>query len=319
MSDPDFSQFAAQIRDFEHLMTPAGRVPWITRFIRPAHPVDVVLYLGCNILRTAHIGCDAVALFEALGIHFTAVAGPQFCCGIVPHRAGDIEGANGFAQATAAKFEAYGAKQIVIWCPTCKLRFEELIRKDVIPKISMVQASEFLAAKTAQFDFPRLPPVRLAVHTHVGSSQREAEAKSAIKLLKAIPGVEVVGVYSSPDLGYQCAPLLLPQLSPERFRSILDNLIQEARRMRCDKLVTLYHSCHRELCGVGEEALPIQNYVSVMAEALGCAHRDYFQEFKKLNAPDSIAAISRPMWESHGLTEEQALTLARKYFAPKKI
>jgi hypothetical protein len=62
----------------------------------------------------------------------------------------------------------------------------------------------------------------------------------------------------------------------------------------------------------------VQNYVSLLAEALGCAHRDYFQEFKKLSVPDTIVDLSRPMWESHGLTEEHAMRLATKYFVSKK-
>ena len=318
MANPDFLQFVAQLRDFEHLMIPAGKTPWVSRFIRPSRQVEVVLHLGCNILRTARLAFDVVVLLKNLGVNFVAIAGPQFCCGIVHHRAGDVEGGNKFARATAAKFEAYGAKQIVIWCPTCQIRFEELMQKGVIPAMPMIHASVFLAAKSSYFHSRPLQSTRLTVHTHVGSVERELEANSAIKLLQAIPGVEVAGVVSSPDLGYQCAPVLLPQLSSERFRSILDNLVREARKVRSDKLVTLYHSCHRELCGVGEEALPIQNYVSVLAEALGFAHRDYFQEFKKLNTPEGIVNLSRPMWESYGLTEEHALSLATKYFVAKK-
>jgi len=113
-------------------------------------------------------------------------------------------------------------------------------------------------------------------------------------------------VSSLPRSGISMRPGSVTQLGSMRFRSILDNLALDARRLRADKLVTLYHSCHRELCGVGEGSLLVQNYVSILAEALGCAHRDYFQEFKKLGVPDAIVDLSRPMWESHGLTEEHA-------------
>ncbi len=318
MSNPDFTQLIGQIRDFEHLMIPAGKTPWVKQYTKPTHPVDVVLYLGCNILRTAHLAFEVVGLFQILGVNFLAVAGPQFCCGIVHHRSGDIESATKFSQATVAKFESYGAKQVVIWCPTCQLHFEELIQGGIMPRFSMTHVSAFLAEKAAQFEFRRDLRTRLAVHTHVGAPQRELDAKSAIKVLQSVPGVEVVGILSSPDLGYQCAPSLLFQLGPERFRSIRDGLVRKARELGADELVTLYHSCHREWCEVGGTGLLARNYVSIVAEALGCAHRDYFQEFKKLGTPDAIVSLSRPMWGSHGLSEEHAQGLATKYFVPKK-
>jgi len=318
MSNPDFTQLIGQIRDFEHLMIPAGKTPWVKQYTKPTHPVDVVLYLGCNILRTAHLAFEVVGLFQILGVNFLAVAGPQFCCGIVHHRAGDVESAAKFSQAPVAKFESYGAKQVVIWCPTCQLHFEELIQGGIMPRFSMIHVSAFLAEKVAQLEFRRDLRTRLAVHTHVGAPQRELDAKSAIKALQSVPGVEVVGILSSPDLGYQCAPSLLLQLGPERFRSIRDGLAHKARELGADELVTLYHSCHREWCEVGGTGLLVRNYVSIVAEALGCAHRDYFQEFKKLSTPDAIVALSRPMGESYGLSEERAKELVTKYFMPTK-
>jgi len=318
MSNPDFTQLIGQIRDFEHLMIPAGKAPWVTQYTKPSHPVDVVLYLGCNIIRTAHLAFEVVALFQILGIKFLAVAGPQFCCGIVHHRSGDVENAANFSQATVAKLESYGAKQVVIWCPTCQLHFEELIQGGIMPRFPMTHVSAFLAGKAAQFEFRRDLPTRVAVHTHIGAPQRELDAQAAIKVLQSIPGVEVVGALSSPDLGYQCAPNLLTQLGPERFRSIRDGLFRRAGGLGADELVTLYHSCHREWCGVGGTGLLVRNYVSIVAEALGCAHRDYFQEFKKLSTPDAVVSLSRPMWASHGLSEEQARGLVTKYFVPKK-
>jgi Fe-S oxidoreductase len=318
MSHPDFTQLIGQIQDFEHLMIPAGKPPWDKQYTRPTHQVDVVLYLGCNILRTAHLAFEVVHLFQALGVNFVAVTGPQFCCGILHHRAGDVDGATKFTQATVARFESYGAKQVVIWCPTCQLHFEEFIRRGIMPRFSMTHASAFLAEKVAQFEFRRDLPARIAVHTHVGTFQRELDAKSAIKVLQGVPGVEVVGILSSPDLGYQCAPSLLLQLGSERFRSIRDDLARKARELGADELVTIYHSCHREWCEVAGTGLLVRNYISILAEAVGCAHRDYFQEYKKLSTPDAIVALSRPMWESYGLSEEHAKELVSKYFVPKK-
>ena len=217
-----------------------------------------------------------------------------------------------------SKLEAYGAKKVILWCPSCQLHFGDLILGETIPRFPMTHVSAFLAEKAAQFKFQRDVRTRVAVHTHVGTPQRELDAISAINVLQSVPGVEVVGALSSPDLGYQCLPSQLPQLGPERFRSTRDGLVSKAREWGADELVTLYHSCHREWCEVAGAGLRVRNYVSILAEALGCAQRDYFQEFKKLGKPDAIAALARPIWESHGLSEERAKELAAKYFPSNK-
>ena len=318
MSRLDFTEHINQIRDFKLLMVPAGETPWAEQCTKPVHPVDIVLYLGCNILRTAHLAYEVIEVFQALGVNFAAVGGHQFCCGIVHHRAGDVDGATRFTQATVAKLASYGAKQIVIWCPTCQLRFEEFIQKGIVPRFPIVHATAFLAGKAAQLHFHRGVPTRVAIHSHVGKPQRELDENAVIRVLQVVPGVEVVGTLSSPDLDYHCSPSLLKQLGPDRFRSIRDDLVRKARKLGADVLVTLYHSCHREWCEVSEAGLAVRNYISIVAEALGHARRDYFQEFKRLHDPKAIAALARPVWETHGLSEGQAKELAIRYFAPRK-
>jgi hypothetical protein len=63
---------------------------------------------------------------------------------------------------------------------------------------------------------------------------------------------------------------------------------------------------------------PVLTLWAVVAEVLGRARRDSFQEFKKLHDPDAIVALSRPVWETHGLSKGQAKELAIRHFAPGK-
>jgi hypothetical protein len=108
------------------------------------------------------------------------------------------------------------------------------------------------------------------------------------------------------------------KLGVEGFRSVRDDLVRKARELDADTLATLYHSCHREWCEVGEAGLKVRNYISIVAEALCCGRRDFFQEYKKLRDPDAIAAMSRPVWETRGLSEGQAKELAGRYFSPRR-
>ena len=55
---------------------------------------DVVLYLGCNVLRTSHMVRTVTAIFDRLGLDYVAVGGPTYCCGIQHHKQGDVASAD---------------------------------------------------------------------------------------------------------------------------------------------------------------------------------------------------------------------------------
>jgi Fe-S oxidoreductase len=318
MANEAFTRHVGEIRDFKQLLIPAGQTLWLERHDTPSHPVDVLLYMGCNILRTAHLAYEVVAVFQALGIKFTAVTGPQYCCGAVQQRAGDTEGALRISRSRVAQFQSSGAKQVVMWCPTCQIRFEEAMQKGIVPRFPLTHATAFLTEKINQLSFKRDLPARVALHGHVGKPQRELDSQSAARVLESVPGVKVVGVLSSSQLEYQCGAVVLTQLGPEGFRSIREDHVRGARELGADTIATLYHSCQREWCEVGEASLKVRNYISIVAEALGCGHRDSFQEYKKLGDPEAIAALSRPVWETHGLSEGQAREVAARCFGPRK-
>ena len=235
MANPAFTKHVGEIREFKQLMVPAGETPWLERHDPSSHSVDVLLYLGCNILRTAHLAYQTVAVFQSLGIKFTTVAGPQYCCGVVHQRAGDTDGAVRISQSTVARFQSFGAKEVVIWCPTCQIRFEEAMQKGIVPRLPLTHTTAFLAGKIGRLSFGRDLPARIALHGHVGKPQREMDTQSAARVLQSVPGVQVVGILSSPQLDFQCAPVLLTQLGPEGFRSVRDDLVRKARELaaRC--------------------------------------------------------------------------------------
>jgi len=63
MANEALTRHVSEIQDFKHQMIPAGKTPWLERKAAPSTPVDVFLYLGCTILRTAHLAYEVVAVF----------------------------------------------------------------------------------------------------------------------------------------------------------------------------------------------------------------------------------------------------------------
>ena len=44
-------------------------------------PAKVVLYLGCNVLRTTHLMRTMMDVFKLLDVDFVSVGGASYCCG----------------------------------------------------------------------------------------------------------------------------------------------------------------------------------------------------------------------------------------------
>jgi hypothetical protein len=79
-------------------------------------------------------------------------------------------------------------------------------------------------------------------------------------------------------------------------------------------VATIYHSCHREWSDMEVPGLALGNYISLVSEALGIAEHDHYQQYRRNRSVDATADAAREAWQSHGSTEEEARTHARKHF-----
>lgn len=90
----------------------------------------------------------------------------------------------------------------------------------------------------------------------------------------------------------------------------------ETRQRNADTLVTVSHACQREWCDVGDETLAVRNYISLVAESLGCTRSyevDSLGSLKRTGDPQTIIERTQANWSSHGLTEEQATEVVHQY------
>ncbi len=319
MSQFNYAAYFSRFRDIERLVLHPEEVTWTETFIPPSKPVDVLLYLGCNVLITGHLAAEVVDVFKRLPVAFEAVGGLQFCCGIAHHRQGDLEAGARLSRATVEKFLAYGAQTLVMWCPSCMLHFDEVILPRVAPDLPMrvTHATAFLAEHVSALRFERRVDARVALHVHTGRAQQEDDARAARRLLMAVPGVEFCSTVGLPELGYHCTT---PPTADARRRFVRyrGELLSRARELGADTLVTIYHSCHREWCEAETPALPIRHYISLVAEALGCPREDRYKAMRRASV-DDVVEMSRPRWQAHGWDETRAREVAARYFGGERL
>src|SRR5207244_7093069 len=80
----DYAKHFSEQKILHDLMTTPDERTWkLTAPEREPERRSIVLYLGCNVLRTSHMIRTVTALFDHLGLDYVAVGGVTYCCGIV--------------------------------------------------------------------------------------------------------------------------------------------------------------------------------------------------------------------------------------------
>lgn len=322
-----YNAYYRRVQATKALQLPADRVSWVEHAVVPERSYEVVLYLGCNILRTPDIAADVTWVFQRLGLDFVATAGVQFCCGITWHRAGDDEPGRGVSRRSIERLAAYSPRTVVFWCPSCTVHFEDIVlgRDGREVPFQMTHCTTFLAerARRGELDLRREVPRRVALHTHVGrdgheTGQRRAreDRESCAELLREIPGIELAGeIQAPPEFDYDCG-MSSTSLERPRWLAIRAALLGQARELGADTIVTISHACQREWCDAGDEGLQVRNYISLVADALGIERGypvDALGDYKRMSDSESIVEAGRAAWSSHGLNEEAARAIVGSY------
>jgi Fe-S oxidoreductase len=266
---------------------------------------DFVFYTGCNLLKTPHIALLALDIMDALGISYQVMGGPTHCCGVIQLRTGDTDVSANMAANTFGKLAQ--SAQVLSWCPSCHVQFTEVMmpayeRSVGSRPFEMTPFMRFLGSRIDDLrPLLRHPvPMRVALHRHPGIP---GVVEAALRLLEAVPGVEVV------DLGVPAIGLMSNALRtlPDYKRQLQLQELEAARDAGVDALVAVYHADHRELCAHERDwPFVVINLLEVVAASMGIARPDHYKRLKILQDVDLIVAECRDLLDHHGIRDEAA-------------
>src|SRR5258705_10792778 len=77
----DYGKYFGEIKLTHDLLSKKEERTWLLKPPRDGERHDVVLYLGCNVLRTSHLVETVGAGFNRLGLDYVPAGGPTYCCG----------------------------------------------------------------------------------------------------------------------------------------------------------------------------------------------------------------------------------------------
>jgi len=244
---------------------------WLLKMPDSPRATENLIYLGCNILKTLHLVQTLTLLLDSLGVDYLAVGGPAFCCGISHRREGNLDAGQRMFDRSQQGFEAFQPSTLVNWCPSCEERLHEMVPNLGVLPYEVVHFTEFLATLLAKVEWQQPVPLKCALHAHYGSEDSDRETAFARQLLGMIPGIEVVELSDYLQLGAHCSAQRVSGLSRPRFRQLIESQVAEARVLGAGALVSVYHSCHRELARYAAGQVEVLNYTTLVARALGIA------------------------------------------------
>ncbi|PWU24356.1 MAG: hypothetical protein C5B48_06785 [Candidatus Rokuibacteriota bacterium] len=310
----DYKRHFGEITLTQDLTTlPEERTWRLTPPARGGEPHRIVLYLGCNVLRTSHMIRTITAIFDQLALDYVAVGGPTYCCGIVHHRQGDTAASAGMSQRTIELLERYEPEEVVMWCPSCIYFYDE-VRQARLP-FPVRHAAEFLVAQLPKLAFRARLDGRVALHYHGSSEPRRREGHAGRQLLEAVPGLEYVDIEPDPRFGRSCTAEVQTQVGLQEWNAMVRDQIEQAHAAGAGTLATIYHGCQRLLCGFESEGrIVIEHYLSVFARSLGIEFEDTYKKYRLWQDPERTLADTAPCQRASNVDPARARSLVEQTF-----
>lgn len=320
--DFDYPDFYRAMVEREHLQVAKDEAKWTEQHAGDDTKVDVLLNFGCNARQTPHLMRAAVAVFEALGVNFAAVAGQQFCCGKPYSGQGLKEAAQGVVTASVKRMASYHPERAIQWCSACEMQFHDIVVPESMIKFQSDGLAAYLIEKLDamgdKVPWKKDVKIKAALHGHLGEHVvRDGHPPIVTQLLQRVPGVEVIEFAKTEALNIcDNQGLKIAKITDAEYKAAQKALEDYLTSVGADTLVTFYHSCTRELSKFKSPRLPIRHFISVIAEALGVDTPDRFSEYWQLGDEKKVLELSRPNWESWGIDEDEAKRLVHRYFVP---
>jgi len=310
----DYKRYFGEIAVVRDLTTMPEETRWRTAAPGPrAGRHAIVLYLGCNVLRTSHMAQTITAIFDRLGLDYVAVGGPTYCCGIVHHQQGDTLAGGGMADHTIKLLERYGPEEVVMWCPSCIYFYDEVRQARLRFKVS--HAAEFLVSRLAELTLTYPVNASVALHYHSASEPRRREGLAGERLLEAVPGLRYVAIEPDARFGQSCTPAVQQQVGLEAWNRMVRDEIDRAGAAGADILATIYHGCQRYLCVFEpERPIAIEHYLSVFARGLGIEFEDKFKKYRLWQDPERVLAETTPCQQANHVDAASARVVVEEAF-----
>ncbi len=249
-----------------------------------------LFWYGCNMTRHAEIIRLGERLLRCVGTEAEPVGGPGACCGSPKESEPRISEA--MATRTMAGFAARGAGKVLTWCPSCHMNLEDFMAPVSGAAFTHAHLCEALheGREALRPLMVNRVPARVLLDAHAGFNDRAEVNRLIPELLRLVPGVEVLA-HPYRAHSYMCFGLAGVPGALDAHKA---RLLEATRETGADTVVTIFHSCHRELVGLERtHGLRVLNWVHLLAEGAGWEYRDDYKDWRNSDDPRAAMGAAR--------------------------
>jgi Fe-S oxidoreductase len=316
----DYAAHFAHVRNVADLIRDPDTEAWVSNTPSQPEHHQYVIWLGCNVTRTAHIAESLNDILRHVGADFVALGGPTYCCGAVHQSRGAKPVGDNMLRQTMKKFDTYTPERMLNWCPSCDTQLRKTPSEQLTETAKNRETVTTFLAKILTKDWFKVAvPLKVAIHAHSGTPDEEADRLAAHEILSRIPSLEIVEIPPVTIVPRHCSEVSINRLGPAIYEEEMRDLFHRAKAAGADHIVSIYHSCHRQMVliqpGAPEQGLEIVNYLSLIARSLGLAEReDKFAELARHSDVDAMMQSVSANIQTHGLEEDKARKALTRQF-----
>ncbi|NVM53319.1 MAG: (Fe-S)-binding protein [Candidatus Helarchaeota archaeon] len=186
----------------------AKRASWIVESLKLKDTADVLYFVGCtSSYRESEIATDMLDLLMKMDVAVT-VSSDEWCCGSPLIRTGQLKLVKELAEHNMEMIKNIGAKDVVFSCAGCYRTFKEdyepILGK--VPEFGLYHVTDFIVKliEEGKIKFKEGDPVKITYHDPCHIGRHCGIYDSPRKVLKAIPGIELVEMKRNKENAWCC-------------------------------------------------------------------------------------------------------------------
>lgn len=293
-------------------ITPEQR-PWVTdtRRQEPA-PAKTVLFTGCTGIMQPDLVHTALDIIHRFDPTAKALGGIDYCCGDTTLRAGKTQLAKDQFFELVEGLSAFSPENVVFLCPTCKMYFD-LYRPET--NWSRYFVTSFLADHLNELgpfaEIKATVTIHDACHLVRGA---EPESESPRKLLKSIPGIEIIEMENNREDGICCGATAMAALGDAgvKYRS---QRLKQAKDSGAE-IMSLYCPACQSIFSLERPNLPfeVKSIIKILGQSMGIVHHDKILTYLSYHDHQRVLSEAEACIQASELPEAELRYFASKYF-----
>jgi Fe-S oxidoreductase len=293
-------------------ITPEER-PWVTDVSKQeTAPSKTVLFVGCTGIMQPDLVLTTLEIIRRLDPTVKALGGVDYCCGDTTLRAGKTQSARDHFIRLLEGLNAFSPEEVVFLCPTCKMHFDLVAPKTTW---SWHFVTNFLADHVKELGFLAEVKATVTIHDacHLVRGE-EPEFESPRKLLKSIPGIEIIEMENSRDKATCCGATAMAALGRPgvTFRA---KRLKQAEDSGAEIMSVYCPACQSIFATEGPN-LPfkIESVITLLGRSLGIVHEDKLLRYLSYHDDQRVLSEAARCIHASELTEQKLKEFCSKYF-----